>query len=660
MKHQDISEIWAGLLITGKVQAEYVLPEYLAPPYDLICSHLRDGKDIAHIIDKVGMMPVVAAKTAIETIGDAIDIQELLSQLLTSYRREKQIVALEHEVRRLKKGEDLDTVKIMTMIDKTAKLASQYVHLDEVSSDPTVWRKTFYPPIDEHCGDQEDLSMSGVPESGLVVIGGPPGCLVGSTMVGCNRGGKGFQISMLDLYQGMSGERNKNGRPWDLSIPTMLQSRYEDGTIRLNELDRIVSSGIKDVFKLTLENGYELVGTADHPVMTDRGWVGLGSLTSQDQVFTNVGRTHNGRTKPTYSSIEGLRYHPYAGRIGQRRYTVPLHRLIVEAAMNKLPLAEFIDRCRKGRNDPEDMYFIPRSHTVHHEDGDTHNNSIHNLTVMTIKQHHEHHAKDTYRNVQLQTGLVKVKSVIAVGMAETYDVYMKRDPHNFLANGIVVHNTGKTSLIAKIIAACAANDKVCLMYTLEMTTGQIARRILQVAMKPLTQEQKHNVIISDKIVSVDEVYTDAMRLCATEQVYAIFIDFSDMLVEGAEDEQSMAIVYRRCAMLAKENSTGAPVFLLAQLNRNYTGGVPKINLLRYSGMAEAVASLIFLIYNPNQIYATQIKDNSLPAIPGTGYIIIGKSRFGYREGTPGAIRVEFDGKMAWGVESEGWTSLNSV
>ena len=340
-------------------------------------------------------MPVVTAKQALASVGSTIDVQDLLSQLLICHRRELQIATLEMEVKRLKKGEDLDVSKIVTLIDKTNNYQGNYTHLDEVSRDPTIWRPTFYPPIDEHCGDPEDMGMNGVPQSGLVVIGGPPG-------------------------------------------------------------------------------------------------------------------------------------------------------------------------------------------------------------------------------------------------------------------------TGKTSLIAKIIAGCAAQKKSTLVYTLEMTTGQIARRIIQVSISELSDEQKHTVIICDRIMSVDEVYTDAMRLCSTEDVYGVFIDFSDMLVEEKEDEQSMAYVYRRCASLAKENVSGAPVFLLAQLNRNYTGGVPKINHLRYSGMAEAVASLIFLIYNPNQIYATTVKDNTLPAIPGSGYIINGKSRFGYREGGPGAIRVKFDGKMAWGEDRLGWIGLTSV
>ncbi|MBT9138913.1 MAG: hypothetical protein DDT31_01492 [Syntrophomonadaceae bacterium] len=73
-----------------------------------------------------------------------------------------------------------------------------------------------------------------------------------------------------------------------------------------------------------------------------------------------------------------------------------------------------------------------------------------------------------------------------------------------------------------------------------------------------------------------------------------------------------------------------------------------------------MASLIILVYNPNQIFATQGRDDRLPAYPDRGYLIVGKSRFGYREGGPGAIQTDFNGKLAWGEESYGWTPLTSV
>lgn len=396
MKWLDVSELMAGLVLTGKMHADYVIPTYLAPPYDLIISKAKEGKTPAQILDIVGLMPINAARQAAEQIDyNETTLEELLTTLMSAYRRQEQSKVLKEQVKLLDKGENLETDKISLLLEKTEDYKGKYVRLSEVDATTPVWRRSFYPPIDEHLGDPEDMSMVGIPESGLTIIAGPPG-------------------------------------------------------------------------------------------------------------------------------------------------------------------------------------------------------------------------------------------------------------------------TGKSSLMASIIAGMAAEKKTTLVYTLEMTTGQIAKRIIQVAMDGLSTEQKRTVIICNEIMSADEVYADAMRLCATENVYSIFIDFSDLLIEKEQDETSMAYVYRRCAMLAKKNLSGAPVFLLSQLNRQYTGGIPKINHLRYSGLAEAMGALIFLIYNPNQIFATQGSDDRLQAIPGKGYIIVGKSRFGFKEGSPGAIQVDFDGKTSWGRESWGWFSLSSV
>lgn len=510
---------------------------------------MRDGKTTAQILDMVGLMPINAARDAASLIDfNHTGMDEVLSLLLSAYKREQQRKVLLSQLKLLDSGSDMETDKVISLLEDAENYKGKYLRLDEVDTDKTVWRRTFYSPLDEHMGDPEDSKNSGVPQNGLVVVAGPPGCLIGDTLVKYNRGGITRTNTLKHLYNGTNGIRNGIGRVWNTSIPTFLQSRDDNGKIRLNKVERVVYSGVKPVYKLTLEDGKNITGTSDHPILTDKGWIGLGSLDKSNYVYVN-------------------------------------------------------------------------------------------------------------------TGLVNVKSVEYVGEQDTYDVYMETDPHNFLANDIVVHNTGKTSLIASMIADQAQNigeDQHDLMYTLEMTTGQIARRILQVSMSELSKEQKSKVIICEEIMSADEVYADAMRLCATMNVYSIFIDFSDLLIEKEEDEQSMAYVYRKMANLAKNNSSGSPVFLLSQLNRNYVGGIPKINHLRYSSLAEAMAAMIVLIYNPNQIFATQGTDTRLPAYPGRGYLIVGKSRFGYREGSPGAILVDFDGKTSWGRESYGWHALQSI
>ncbi len=396
MKIQDISEIVTGLVLAGKLSPEYFTPSELYPPYDLVMKQLKDGKSQTDIIDQIGLSPVISARDAASVFTKDIDPQELIGIVRKASLRETQATDLAKQVTALRRGENLDTIKLAEMIERQNDHLGRYVRMDEVDdSQKTVWRNTYYAPIDEHIGDPEDLNMSGIPEAGLAVVGGPPG-------------------------------------------------------------------------------------------------------------------------------------------------------------------------------------------------------------------------------------------------------------------------TGKTSLFLKIASACARKGKQILIYTLEMTTLQIVRRLLQVSSRGLSTEDRHRIILCEEIMSVNDVYADAMRICATEDIYMVGIDFADLMIEGVEDEQSVAIVYRVCARLAKRNGSSAPVVLLSQLNRNYTGGIPRINHLRYSSLAEAMASLIILVYNPNQIFATQGRDDRLPAYPDRGYLIVGKSRFGYREGGPGAIQTDFNGKLAWGEESYGWTPLTSV
>jgi DNA polymerase III alpha subunit/intein/homing endonuclease len=47
-----------------------------------------------------------------------------------------------------------------------------------------------------------------------------------------------------------------------------------------------MDNGVRDTVQLELANGMSLTGTPDHPVLTERGWVGLGELRPDDHVAT--------------------------------------------------------------------------------------------------------------------------------------------------------------------------------------------------------------------------------------------------------------------------------------------------------------------------------------------------------------------------------------
>jgi replicative DNA helicase len=184
------------------------------------------------------------------------------------------------------------------------------------------------------------------------------------------------------------------------------------------------------------------------------------------------------------------------------------------------------------------------------------------------------------------------------------------------------------------------------IFSLEMLLSQVVARILTVDMG-VTKAERSRMLGTESAYTVGEIYAVAARAAANENLKAIIIDFADMLVEGEQSEAVMGVIYRSLAVLAK--TTGVPVILICQLNRNqYQGGIPKINHIRYSGMAEMMSALILLLYNPSSTVADVQANSILPYYPDKGYIIVGKSRFGFKQGKPGAIQLEFKGETGWG------------
>jgi hypothetical protein len=218
---------------------------------------------------------------------------------------------------------------------------------------------------------------------------------------------------------------------------------------------------------------------------------------------------------------------------------------------------------------------------------------------------------------------------------------------------------GKTTLVLKLATSMVKKykKKKVAIFTLEMTTGQITQRALEVA--KITKEEKERILLGDSSFSINDIYATAARYASHEDLSMIAVDFADLLIEGEASESVMGNIYKTLSLLAKK--TGVPVVLISQLHRNtYTGGTPKVNHLRYSGMAEAMSALILLIYNPHNILVdTGGGKSELETIEGKGYLIEGKSRFGYKKGGPGAVMIEWDGLGGWGDKGLGWFKIAS-
>ncbi|PWT91209.1 MAG: hypothetical protein C5B54_05750 [Acidobacteria bacterium] len=299
-----------------------------------------------------------------------------------------------------------------------------------------------------------------------LVVRARAGCLAADTMISVNRAGRGWSLRIDELAakfnnQPWSVQRSDGvvttARPWNPAIPTFIQQEH-NGVIRLGQIQDIWCSGTKQTGILQLTNGKEIRATAEHPFLTENGWESLGSLKPGSFVHVRSSqRLHGPAPKKTYPRLSGLWNHPFAMRSqpdATHRYgsaKVPLHRLVIEAAHNGLELNEFLNRVFAGAL--ENLWFLdPEELTVHHRDHNPQNNALGNLDVLPIAQHHQLHAREgTDENVLFKVDHVKVASIVEAEPELTYDIEVTDEPHNFVANGFVVHNTGKTTTIIEAL-----------------------------------------------------------------------------------------------------------------------------------------------------------------------------------------------------------------
>jgi len=219
---------------------------------------------------------------------------------------------------------------------------------------------------------------------------------------------------------------------------------------------------------------------------------------------------------------------------------------------------------------------------------------------------------------------------------------------------------GKTTLMLEIVKCMVRKykKKKAAVYSLEMLMAQLAARMLELD-ETLEEDEKKRILLDESSYTVHEIYALASRTAAHHELAVIAVDFADLMVEGEQSEAAVGIIYKNLSLLAKR--TMVPVLLVSQLNRDaYKGGIPKINHLRYSGMAEATGALILLLHNPHNILSDFSSDGGvLPMVEGKGYVIVGKARYGFKQGGVGAVQVDWNGVSGWGSKAHGYWKIST-
>jgi len=337
--------------------------------------------------------------------------------------------------------------------------------------------------------ESSDKYISPIIKTSYIIYTGEEGCLTGDTEVKVNRGGNCRTYTLKYLYNMLNGNpdsmdvfKYSKGKLRD-DIVSKTRS-FDGNSIGLKEFSTVQYSGKKEVAELILKNGKKIKATFDHKIMTKRGWVEMGELTSYDMVMCDTElpvRSGKKRKKVNYLTRNNVPFHPFAQKArdprGKKSSKIETHRLIVEASMNNVSLDEFIEILRNDQSKAETMEFInPKQYAVHHINEDKKDNRRENLDVMTHSEHKLHHAN--YEN--FGQGVPRFSGVAykrIVGFEDTYDIVDVQPHHNFVANGIVVHNSGKSTYIMDMARKNAQRGKKIDYLTLEQSPEALIRQI---------------------------------------------------------------------------------------------------------------------------------------------------------------------------------------
>lgn len=208
--------------------------------------------------------------------------------------------------------------------------------------------------------------------------------------------------------------------------------------------------------------------------------------------------------------------------------------------------------------------------------------------------------------------------------------------------------SGKTTFMLEL-AACWVKtwkEDIVVIFTLEMLKEELKMRLVEVF--HLEPDQLARIVVEDMPMSPAETVSKAATV---EKLGLVLVDFADLLIDGETSESAMANIYRTYMLGAK--ALRCPIAVLCQLSRNYTGGIPRPQHIRYTSLAEALAWAIIMLYNPNTNWYPaddDPDDEIMPRIPDYGYIIGWKFRGGFRvhkDDSPGAIQLPFKGGNGW-------------
>jgi DNA polymerase-3 subunit alpha len=212
-------------------------------------------------------------------------------------------------------------------------------------------------------------------------------------------------------------------------------SYWADRRIRPARIIDVVAQGSREVWKITLKDGRAITATGNHQHLTGAGYRRVDELTPGDCLVIDAGYEPDGYVPERHRLTRGDRR--AEGKIngvsGEENYAF----IDGGGAFWKRWKQTHPKVCAQCGADQGRI-------EAAHLDGDHANNVEGNLAWLCASCHKAYDYAHNDRPRRWQKGhrsqVVPIESIEHAGFQETYDVVMD-SPHNFVANGIVTHNS---------------------------------------------------------------------------------------------------------------------------------------------------------------------------------------------------------------------------
>jgi DNA polymerase-3 subunit alpha len=218
----------------------------------------------------------------------------------------------------------------------------------------------------------------------------------------------------------------------------------ETNTVRFGKVKNVYKNGIKRVYNITLANGMFIKATLNHRFLrSDKKYVVLDELQIGDKLVVNGKKI---KTKIKLGEGRGWTSN-YVGRVsnlGKPYKDLRTRKFRAAKLIAKKRSNGFCENCGNGI-----LSSLKHNAEYHHKNGKHNDNRPSNVIYVCNSCHkkldYEIGKRDGERFTGFYAKISKIISIEYVGKEMTYDIEMLNEPHNFIANGFVSHNSHSCS-----------------------------------------------------------------------------------------------------------------------------------------------------------------------------------------------------------------------